>query len=181
MAKRPRRRTTSREGSREVKFQRKLLDHSLSHSEQAREHARTRNRLVLTVMAYAAVLGARDALLPREITEHPARYQNAKGAKRPRRTGTYDPEFAILYSGADADYMRGYALTEGAHFLPCSLSYGSGDISGLGKTRDEVACIRAPFGDVHDLPAIFNDADQRAEDKGLRRAFERCVRKVISL
>lgn len=162
--------TTGPASAAETKFRRITVQRFSSAADDAREQAGVRNRLVLKVLSYLAALAVRSSLRANQISEHKARFQNAKGHRVRRKSGTFDFTWEI---------QRGYGVVEAAHFLPCSLSYGKGDISRLGSTEGEYEALRAPFGEIHNLPAIFNDADQRAEDGGLRRAFESSARKVV--
>jgi hypothetical protein len=165
------RRSSGRTSAEVTRFSRDAVQHAMSHDQQAREHAMVRNRLVVTVLAYAAVLKRRSPLNPDLVKENAAAWQNLRAAQRPRPVGSFDLTW---------EPPRGYAVMEAAHFLPCSLNYDAADISSLGRNPAEIECLRAPFADVHPLPAVFNDADQWAEDLGLRRAFESAVREILA-
>jgi hypothetical protein len=159
---------SGRESARNTRFSRQTVQHHMSHAEEAREHVSVRNRLVVTVAAYAAALKQRQGNLnPQLIKEHKARWQNFRSKQRVRSQGSYELTF---------EPQRGYAVMEAAHFLPCSIDYNSRDFSALGRSSREAEILRAPFAEVHDLHAIFNDADQAAEDAGLRKAFEALLR-----
>jgi hypothetical protein len=165
------RQISGRESARDTRFTRQTVQRHLSHRDKAAEHTMVRNRLVVTVAAYAAALKQRQGdLKPQLIREHKARWQNFRARQRARAQGDYELTW---------EPQRGYAVTEAAHFLPCSIDYNTRDFSALGRGARETELLRTPFAEVHDLHAVFNDADQAAEDAGLRKAFEALLRHVV--
>jgi hypothetical protein len=166
------RHVASRESARNTRFVRETVDHGHGLMEKAREHASRRNTDVVVLLTYAGVLKSRNgSLRPELLHEHPARWQNLSARQTPAPEG----DFEIAW-----DPQRGYSKDEAAHCLPCSLDYNGADFSALGANAAEAAVLRGPFADVSPLPAIYNDADQRAEDAGLRRRLERAVRKILA-
>lgn len=164
------RKVAGRQSAAMTRFRRVMLDHHLGLEEMAREHASARNNHVVTVLAYLAVLKGRKAIDPNQLKEHPARWQNLKAKQPPKDAGAYDFTW---------EPGRGFSVEEAAHCLPCSLDYAGQDCSELGTGPREAAVIRAPFADVIPMPAVYNDADQRAEDAGLRQAFEAAGQEVL--
>jgi len=146
------------------------VQHHLSFPAQAQEHGAKRNNAVVHVLTYIAVLrGQRPDLQSFRIKESPAPWQNAHSARRQAPEG----DFEMIWEPG-----RGYETNEAAHWLPCSLTYDDKCISALCDNIYAECLVRSPFGEVSDLPAIFNDADQRAEDAGLRYTLVWAARRV---
>jgi hypothetical protein len=121
-------------------------------------------------LTYIAVLRSQQADFKSfRIKESPAIWQNAQAARRQVPEGNFE---MVWEPG------RGYGTNEAAHWLPCSLTYEDKCISALCDSIYAERLVRDPFGEVSDLPAIYNDADQRAEDAGLRQALVWAVRRV---
>ncbi len=166
------RKVTSKSGARETRFSEYQVQHGMDYREKARNHCLKRNRLVVSVLCYAAVLkGRKQGLLPGEISESPALWQDARS---PRRVGQPGGSFDFTWGP-----RRGYGQNEAAHCLPCSLIISGKCISERFTGAGEAMVVRRPFGEVNDLPAIFNDADQLGEDHGLRNAFVLAARAVV--
>jgi hypothetical protein len=164
------RRVTSREGAKRTRFSQFEVQHNLSFIEQAQEHCSKRNNAVVHVLTYIAVLrGQRADFQFFRIKESPALWQNAHSERRQATTG----DFEMVWEPG-----RGYGTNEAAHWLPCSLTYDDKCISALCDNIYAERLVRDPFGEVSDLPAIYNDADQRAEDAGLRHALVWAARRV---
>lgn len=175
------RRVASRLSARATRFARVQVQHDLGPAELARSHAARRNAYVVAVLTYLATLKSSMDLAPQRLREHRARWQDVRARQPGELVNTVDMSNAIEVDFADSlPATRGYGTWEAAHCLPCSLDYDNVDLSELASCPRERELLRAPFADVSILPAIYNDADQRAEDAGLRRTLERCARQVLA-